>query len=102
MNDANLLNGEELGVVENQHARQVKEADRTRTEALQSTITCKAAAATKDDIASAVDTLRTEFSEANDLSGFRKTRANGDDDIDKGVRFGRADQFAGSTPPHGP
>ena len=79
MNDANSLEGEELGELENQDARQVKEADRTWTEALQSTI--KAAAATKDDIASAVDTLRTEFSEANDLSGFRKTRANGDDDI---------------------
>lgn len=38
MNDANSLNGEELGVVENQHARQVKEVDRTWTEALQSTI----------------------------------------------------------------
>lgn len=102
LSDANSLDGEELGELENQHARQVK-VDKTWIEALQSTI--KAAAASKDDRVSAVDTLRTEFNEGtNDLSGFRRTtlKANGDDDIDKGVRFGRDDQFAGSTPPSAP
>ena len=99
--DANSLDGEELGELENQHARQVK-AKRFWLESLQSTI--KAAAASKDDRVSAVDTLRTEFNDGpKDYTGFRKSAQRGSDgDIDKKVQFGRRDPFANDTPPTAP
>ena len=101
VSDANSLDGEELGELENQHARQVK-VDRTWLDSLQSTI--KAAAASKDDRVSAVDTLRTEFEDGpKDYSGFRKSVQRGNDgDIDKTVQFGRKDPFANGTPPTAP
>ena len=101
VSDANSLDGEELGELENQHARQVK-VDRTWVESLQSTI--KAAAASKDDRVSAVDTLRTEFNDGpKDYTGFRKSAQRGNDgDIDEKVQFGRRDPFANGAPPTAP
>lgn len=101
VSDANSLDGEELGELENQHARQIK-VDRTWVESLHSTI--KAAAASKDDRVSAVDTLRTEFNVGpKDYTGFRKSAHRGNDgDIDKEVQFGRRDTFANGAPPTAP